>query len=240
MPFRVSPVPALLLAVSLCFAHQLPGGSFALQSNGKAVQVDEYCKATDAAPAPLIVFLHGSGGPGSKNLPYVEEARRLSSQGYCVELPRYLGATGGSASDPARHYPVWAQVVTDTVDYVNRRNGGSAARTALVGYSLGASVALAAAVQNPKLAAVIAISGSLPDSYVEHPLKLPPLLLIHGDKDQIIPAWNATQLTALCKESNAICDLDIYQDEGHIFTPRATQRIADETDRFLKKRLPIR
>jgi predicted esterase len=72
-------------------------------------------------------------------------------------------------------------------------------RTVLIGYSLGASVALAASAGESQLAGIVVWSGSLPDTYVRLFHKIPPLLILHGARD-------------------GVCKLSIYNAEGHAFS----------------------
>lgn len=197
----------------------------ALMSGGAKIQVEEYCDGL-ASSARVVIFLHGSGGPQSENLPYRDELRRLRSEGYCVFVPHYLGATRGSAADPPRHYRTWARVVTDTLSYTKN------ARAVLVGYSLGASVALAAAAADSRVQGVVEFSGSLPDEYVPT-AKLPPLLIFHGESDATVPAWNARQLVELCRQRQFNCEAHIWPGEGHVFSAAAVQRAEGLMGEFL-------
>ena len=148
--------------------------------------------------------------------------------GYRVYLPHYLDVTAGRASDPESHYEIWAQAVRDTLQYIQSEAAIPPSRTAIVGYSLGGSVALSAAAGEPELAGVVVWNGSLPDAYRDVRI-LPPLLVLHGSRDAIIPVQNARQLAALCEQRQFQCDLDIYGGEGHAFSAgglaRANSRI---------------
>jgi carboxymethylenebutenolidase len=229
-----------VLSLVLLFAYDLPGKSLKFTSAGKTIHLDEYC-ALPSPDARLVVFLHGSGGPASKNLPYNDEVQRLVLNGYCAYLLHYLDATGGTASNPSRNYPVWVQAVEDALAFVRARTGALIGKTALIGYSLGASIALAAAARNPAFGAVVSISGSLPDRYFNPTLTLPPLLIIHGSADNLVPVSNSTELAEFCRtKKNGVCEISIYPEEGHAFSAGAKSHIADEIDRFLAKTLPIR
>ncbi len=102
----------------------------------------------------------------------------------------------------------------------------------MVGYSLGGSVALAAAAQEPRVAGIVVWSGSLPDSYRDV-RTLPPLLILHGGQDATIPAWNARQLAALCTERQLRCELNIYPGEGHAFSAAGIAQAHGQIRAFL-------
>ncbi len=228
-----------VLSLILLFAYDLPAKSLRFTSRGKTIHLDEYC-ATPSSDSRLVVFLHGSGGLGSKNIPYTDEVQRLVQNGYCAYLLHYLDATGGAASNLEKNYPVWVQALEDASAFVRARTGAPIGRTAIVGYSLGASIALAAATRSSNFGAVVSISGSLPDRYFSPALILSQLLIIHGSADNVVPVSNATQLAELCKTNNGVCELSIYPNEGHAFSAGAKSRIANEISRFLARALPDR
>jgi dienelactone hydrolase len=100
----------------------------------------------------------------------------------------------------------------------------------LVSYSLGASVALAAGSQRASVGAIADWYGSLPDSFFRSLKGMPPLLILHGQRDIIIPVSNARQLIRLCELAHFTCESHIYADEGHGFLGKA---LADADARTL-------
>jgi predicted esterase len=206
-------------------------------SNKKKIHLEERCRVSPAAKPAAIIFLHGSGGPDSANLPYRDEEQDLVKQGYCVYIPHYLDATGGRAENPRDHYSTWIQVVDDTAKYITGRMGITRNRIALVGYSLGASVALAAGATDQRFAALAEFSGSLPDAYLPILQSLPPLLIIHGRDDSVISVENAFQLAKLCNLKHLVCSEQLYSGEGHTFTIAAIMRAKQEVEQFLQDHL---
>jgi len=209
-----------------------------LISDGKKIHMEARCGTTSSNPA-AIIFLHGSGGPSSGNLPYADEESDFVSRGFCIFLPHYLDATGGVADSPAKEYPTWVQVIEDTAKYISDNHGIPRNRIALVGYSLGASVALGAAANNPTFAAVVEFSGSLPDRYVSSMTTLPPLLIVHGREDSFIPVVNALQLAELCKMKAGTCDVELYPGEGHFFSMGTIIRAKKAVEVFLMAHVPV-
>jgi dienelactone hydrolase len=87
-----------------------------------------------------------------------------------------------------------------------------------VGYSLGSSVALAAGSQDLSVDAIAEWYGSLPDEFFYQMNGMPPLLILHGERDSNIPITNAQQLVKLCEMKQLTCDHHFYSDQGHGFT----------------------
>jgi predicted esterase len=219
----------------LC-ATRVQESNFFIVSGGKHLKVEERCGATSPASAAAI-FLHGSGGPGSGNLPYLDEMQDLTKKGYCVYILHYLDATGKSPASPEKHYPVWVQGVSDLSRYITAKKNIPIVKIALVGYSLGASIALASAAINPGLGSVIEFSGSLPDEYLPLFNACPPLLIIHGQDDESIPVVNARQLASLCELKKQIYSIELLPKEGHAFSPGAIITSTHKVEAFLNEHI---
>lgn len=198
-------------------------------SGKKTIHLEERCPSPAAAKSAAVIFLHGSGGPDSVNLPYRKEEDALQKLGYCVFILHYLEATPG--------YPAWVQAVEDAATYITASAGIRKERIALVGYSLGASVALAASAKSPVFGAIVEFSGSLPDEYLPGLQSFPPLLIIHGRNDSIVPLYNAIQLAKLCVPRHLTCQQDLLAGEGHIFTKGARAKSGRELEQFLAEYL---
>ena len=56
---------------------------------------------------------------------------------------------------------------------------------------------------------------------------MPPLLILHGERDTNIPVSNARQLIRLCELKHFTCDNHLYPDQAHGFDA-ATIKDADE------------
>ena len=163
-----------------------------LANAGARMKIDEYDPPEPNSNGTAVILLYGSGGLKSSAFNYSDEARQIARMGYPVYLPHYLDATHGSANAPESHYETWANTQQYTLSRILERQqytlspkgfeGVPQSRIAIVGYSLGGSVALAFASKEPHLAGVVVWSGSMPDAYRDVET-LPPLLILHGAHD---------------------------------------------------------
>ena len=231
----------MVLAVTALALLSLDSGPrhsvLAFHSHGKQVLMDEYAPRAASKGVSAVVILYGSGGSHSSAINYDEQARLLSRPGRWVYLPHYLDITNGDSLEPALHYEAWTRTVIDALSYIHSRTGCVPAQTAVLGYSLGASVALSVAASGPRLAGVVSWNGSLPDNHRDVPW-LPPLLILHGGRDQVIPSFNARQLAALCEARHFRCELNVYPEEGHAFSIDAAARAERQMRVFLDSVLP--
>ncbi|WP_109487774.1 dienelactone hydrolase family protein [Occallatibacter savannae] len=185
---------------------------------------------------PLIIMLHGVGGPDAPL--YRQLADDLSTKNnYTVLFLHYFDATDTFRASPQNH-AAWEKVVADLVDECRRSPQWSNRKIGILGFSLGASVALAAGSQMLPVSAVAEWYGSLPDAFFYQIKGMPPLLILHGQHDDNIPVSNAQQLVQLCRMKNFTCESHIYPNQGHGFLPPdfddAVKRTLDFFSRNLK------
>jgi carboxymethylenebutenolidase len=178
---------------------------------------------------PLLILLHGASGPGASL--YREEAEFFAGHGYTVLLLHYFDATSSNAPSD-KNYELWQRAVSDLIVEARKVPTFAARKICLIGFSLGASVALAAGSQKAPVAAIAEWYGSLPDIFFERRTGMPPLLILHGSQDSVIPDVNAQQLARLCQIEHYVCESHIYPGEGHGFAMGSLQDANDRTLRF--------
>jgi dienelactone hydrolase len=186
----------------------------------------------DDPDKPLLILLHGASGPSVGF--YREQAEYFSSNGYTVFLPHYFDATK-SSNPTADNYRAWVNVVKTLLSEERAPPASAHRRSVLVGYSLGASVALAAGSQEVPVDAIAEWYGSLPDDFFHSLQGMPPLLILHGERDSNIPVENAQQLIKLCGIKQFQCESHIYPDQGHGFMGAALKDADSRTLLFLSR-----
>lgn len=218
----------LLLCLSIAHASATRG---AFISGKKSVEYDVY---DEDSKGPILILLHGASGPEVQF--YRQQAELFAAKGYTVLVPHYFDASGSSMPNDA-NYLAWAQAVMDMVRECARKPQWSDRKIALLGFSLGASVALAAGSQRVSVAAVAEWYGSLPDEFVSQLKGMPPLLILHGQRDEIIPVINGQQLVRLCGIAKFTCESHFYSDQGHGFSGSALEDADKRTLDFFSRKL---
>ena len=221
--FLLSVIPVSVLAQSPQTAHFTSGTR----------QVSYEIFGADST-GPIIIMLHGLGGP---NVPlYRQLAQYLSTKTYTVLFLHYFDATDTYRGSP-QNYVAWEKAVADLVQVCKSDARWSNRKIAILGFSLGASVALAAGSQMLPVAAVAEWYGSLPDEFFYRLKGMTPLLILHGQHDDNIPVSNAQQLIALCGMKNFNCESHIYPNQGHGFMPPDFEDAVKRTMDFFSRNL---
>jgi dienelactone hydrolase len=218
MPFRrVITLALFWLATAALRAQTLPVEYATFMSHGKAIS----CAVYDARDATAtIIFLRGVS---PSDLVFARtEARFFAEHAFRVLLVDYLSVTP-DLELTATNYRRWAQAVEDIVVDLRAHPVPRARKIALLGQGLGASVALLAASRKLGIDAIAEWSGLLPNQFFSQVQTLPPLLILHGEQDKLVPIVNARQLVRLCELKDFTCQAGMYPDEGHVFSSKATE-----------------
>jgi carboxymethylenebutenolidase len=210
------------------------------QSGGASIAMEQIeLPAVGAHPAVLV--LHGSMGAGSYWMGRF--APTLTRLGISVYAPRYLQktrtlmATSKKIFD-GKHFPAWLAAVRDAVSYVAERPSVDARRIGLLGFSLGGYLAMALATEDPRIRAVIELSGGLPPGWADKVSKgMAPILILHGEKDPVVPISEAYSTERVLKQQGVACELEVFPGERHWMAGEAHARVLTHCAEFLAKHL---
>lgn len=153
----------------------------------------------------VVVFLHGYGADGADLLgladplaPHLPDTLFIAPDApepcagnpfgrQWFPIPRLDGSSEAESAAGLRRA---AADLDAFLDDVLADEGLSAAQMALVGFSQGTMMSLEVApLRDEPVACVVAFSGRLlrPDALAEEAVSKPPVLLIHGDADPMVP-----------------------------------------------------
>jgi carboxymethylenebutenolidase len=190
---------------------------------GKDVRVEHF---TPDRPGkhPAVLLLHGSAGlPKQDAVVYRYLARLLAQKGYVALLVHYFESTDTEWVDPKdideKHFRAWMGVVQAAVQHAAGLPEVDRQRVGLVGFSLGACLALAVAGEEggPTVAAVVDLFGCLPEELAANAARLPPTLVLHGGADKVVGVEKALALKGLLKKHGRAFEIKIYDKQEHLF-----------------------
>lgn len=205
-------------------------------SGGQAISIAEHFpKGTGLFPAVIVV--HGSGGPRTAVEQYTP---MLTRAGYSVFVVSYFERTETAWATPQlidKHFPVWLEVLADAVTYVESRAEVDANRIGLLGVSLGAFLSLSLATYDHRIAAVVDLFGGIPEFFLEKARTMPPVLILHGEEDPVVPVRKAYELEGLLKRLKASFEIKTYSGQGHALGGMAAWDAAQRIYKFLEANL---
>src|SRR5271165_3451652 len=145
---------------------------------------------------PAVFLLHGSGGleMATGDL-FREIARGLVQEGYVALIPHYFETTGHEVGKPFRSDDLrsYSDSVHDAIEFAVASGVVDPERIGLLGVSMGSYLAFSRAAREPRIKAIVSVSGSLP---VESQSKFPPVLILQGSKDKGAPASRLKEFQA--------------------------------------------
>ena len=209
-------------------------------SGGVPVRMSQI-EMEDGGRYPALVLLHGAGGA----VGYWAQrfAPAVTRFGVGLYAPNYFDKTGTDRATremilDGEHFPAWLASVEDAVEHVARRPSVDPDRIALLGISLGGYLAMAAATVSRRLRAVIELSGGMPPGWEERVTPaMPPVLVLHGEQDAVVPVAEARKLERLLKTAGVSHQAEIFPAETHWFGAAAQVRMLMTCAGFLARHL---
>ena len=184
-----------------------------------------------------LVLLHGWGADAGDLMPLGQAlAEAITTPLELVALQAPQRQTQGSGRQWYGLFPADWAAVPDAVERLKQRinNLGSTEiplnATVLLGFSQGGAMAMAAGCDLP-LAGLIACSA-YPHPNWQAPVIRPPVLLLHGRHDEVVPHSAALTLKQELGQSNQACDLFSF-DNGHAIPVEAQAEMKKALKRWL-------
>lgn len=207
------------------------------QSANHPIRLDAFLPASDGK-LPAVLALYGSGGGASgMNQP----ATLLAAQGFAVFVLHYFDRTGTTqATDKQtifRNFPAWGKTVWDAISHIEQHPQVDPNRIGLLGFSLGAYLALSVASVDSRVKAVVEFFGGLPKEMKFFMRRLCPVLILHGEADATIPVEEAYDLQNLLEKKGIPYEIKIYSAAGHGFDNDTWRDAGLRSLQFLQKYL---
>lgn len=194
-------------------------------------------RASRGKTRSLVIFLHGYGADGADLLGLADPlAAQLTGTVFmapdapepCVGTPfgrQWFPVPWLDGSSEAASAASLAQSSGDLngfIDAAMAAEGVSASATALIGFSQGTMMALHVALRRAEpLAAVVGFSGRLlyPEVLRQQITARPPVLLVHGDSDPVVPYGDLAKAAAGLKAADVAVQTHTSRGVGHGIAP---------------------
>ncbi|HSP46291.1 MAG TPA: dienelactone hydrolase family protein [Chthoniobacterales bacterium] len=224
-------------ASSLKAADANPASLF-FESAGRKIRVDRY-SPTGRRSNRTVIVLHGAGGTLFDGPTMRRVARALADDGDTVYLMHYFnrtGTIGALDSTMQAHFDEWLETLRDGIQWVQRRE--EKVSIGIYGYSLGGFLAIAAASDNPLVAAVTEQAGGIWNSQEKRVGKMPPVLMVHGLEDKRVPVEKyAKPLRRILRARGGHVESDFVPGQGHVFSESAMAVVRPKVTEFFAREL---
>jgi carboxymethylenebutenolidase len=218
--------------------YSITQSHLSFESGGKNIRLDCFVPDGNEQRFPAVIGLHGSGG-GHASM--ADPAGLLAGRGFAVYVLHYFDRTGTTEIDGLqtifRHFPVWMKTLWDAMSFVARQPEVDPERIGLLGFSLGAYLALSASAIDSRIQAVVEFFGGMPKEMKFFTRRLCPVLILHGDQDKTVPVEEAYHLQQLFEKKHIAYEMQIYPGAGHGFSGETWRDAGLRTLAFLEKYL---
>ncbi len=193
--------------------------------------------AASGAATSLVIFLHGYGADGADLIGLAEPlAPHLPDTAFmapnapdrCLNNPmgyQWFPIPWLDGSDPAAagRAAAGAFAVLDRyLDETAAQTGIGPERTALFGFSQGTMMALQVGLRRKApFAGIVGFSGRLlsPDALAAEIVSRPPVLLVHGDEDPMVPVASLAEAARALEAAGVPVETHVSRGVGHGIAP---------------------
>jgi dienelactone hydrolase len=212
------------------------------ESGGKHIRLDCFVPEALGPEAngqrlPAVIGLYGSGGDHES---MSDPASQLAEKGFAVYVLHYFDRTGMVEVEKSAlisNFPAWMKTLWDAVSFVEQQPLVDPARIGLLGFSLGAYLAVCGAAIDPRVKAVAEFFGGFPKEMKLFMRRLCPILILHGEIDPVIPVAEAYHLQQVLERKGIAYEMQIYPGVGHGFDGAVWDDARSRTLAFLRKYL---
>src|SRR2546423_1114356 len=237
--FVLRTLTLLAMTASPILAVPVAATTDTFSSDGKPISVERF-RPESPGKHPAVLYLHGADGMTYRTSTYRESARQLARLGFDVSLVHYFDRTGTAFANSItefQNFPAWMKTISDATSWIANQPEVDASRIGLMGVSLGSYLGLSVASQDPRIKAVVEFFGGIPDLAAQWTQAMPPVLILHGANDPIVPVSEAYKLEQFLQKKNVPYQMHIYPGQGHGFNGSANEDSRRRAVEFFQKYL---
>lgn len=186
---------------------------------------------------PCIVILHGSGGLDREGGFFRNLATSLSKEGRICAVLHYMDSTrqtSASQSDLGKSFGFWSKEIQRSLIRLSKNPRVDPERISLLGHSLGAQLALDIGSRDNKIVSIVSLSGSLVRP-VQQIKRMPPVLIIHGQKDSVVPLSKEKELRNRLKQIGCLYQEYIFRQSDHSLSEVSFESLIEIISEFLRE-----
>ncbi len=166
---------------------------------------------------PAVIILYGANGWRPE---YISIAKELADSGFVALVLDYYAETEKDTlqTDVGLNWPKWEAMIRSAVTFLQEDSSTKKGSVGLIGYSRGAFLAISSASSIPEVRAVVDYFGggsSKKDELESEVRNFPPLLILHGEEDNVVPVSMAYSLRDAVIAQGGEVEMKIYPNQPH-------------------------
>lgn len=240
--------------------HAVERSDAVFRDGVRAVKVEVFRPAA-IGRHPAVIVLHGASGIGDGEGAYLRSAAEFfAERGFVAFLPHYFEpaparpptAKGKKAAKIVKAAPPpktrgpgslefnherEAARLDLVVDRIAADSGVDPDRIGLFGFSLGGFHALAMGARDARVGALVSLGGGMPGNVKASVTRMPPALLLHGQRDRTVPVVRSQQVRGMLSTMGVPNELVVYRDQQHVLRGPAASNALERAAAFLVRRL---
>ena len=209
-----------LLTANAGYAADIGGEKILLPAKERQVQVTLF-RAPGTAPRGSVMMLHGAGGFDRQIQNYNRYAAALAQEGFDAYLVNYRSADDMKQLAAGQNvfedrFADWAALVDDLADHLKAQKTSNG-KIGLIGFSDGGTLSTAASALDKNITAAVIYYGMDGANVGIQENRCPPMLIVHGDADQVIPWSLGEALAQHVQALHAHIEFVLFPGEKHGF-----------------------
>lgn len=209
--------------------------------DGRKVRVDVVKADMDLldsdGKSPAVLVLHGAHGLGDGSLFY-PQAKALAEKGITAFVVHYFDGVPQARKASPNLHDERERILSEAISYVQKQKYVDPDKIGIFGLSLGGFHALSLGSRDERVQAVVNVVGAMPSEVQRKGVhRMPPTLVLHGDKDATVPVRRAYELASLLDDLGAEHEVKIYKGQGHTFRGDAKEDSINRTVEFFERHL---
>lgn len=169
------------------------------ESRGRSIRAVAFRPEGSTAPAAGLVYLHGSGSIGRRQLRFAQTF--AEQQRMLVLVPVY---TDAGSDDGVRRAPLmnaWRDCADDAADWLVEE-GADPGRVAVTGYSLGSHIAVDSVLGGGRASAAVGIAAGWDVYPPRPPRRRVPVLIVRAASDDHVSPSSTDRLVRFLRDAN--------------------------------------
>lgn len=179
---------------------------------------------------PAVIILYGAKGWRPS---YISIAKLLADNGFIALVLDYYAETNKDTlqTDVGLMWPKWEAMIRSAVTFLHEDSSTKKGSVGLIGFSRGAFLAISSASSIPEVRAVVDFfgGGSSEKDVLESQVRnFPPLLILHGEKDEVVPVSMAYSLRDAVIAQGGEVEMKIYPNQPHGFNATSSPYYSEQ------------